>query len=207
MCNCLQGSEPNARIAVSCYVLQSLVAKRRMVIPKSSKFAFNPTLVLPNCQVVSGDIVKEMLSEAIDKYKVKETKLITDGGPENVNTTVEKFLELKEDVVEHLVAGKDITFSNSLVEAVNKICKYGYLYKMSIFAMRKLRKCIRFFVEDYNNIRPHGSLKSHTPQEYLNQSYLNEDKWKKDMEEARADRIEKNKSTPCGSCEGIIVNY
>lgn len=62
----------------------------------------------------------------------------------------------------------DVHYSNSIIEAFNKILKYNYLYKMDIKDKVQLEKMIKWIIEDYNN-RPHVSLDGLSP----NEKYLN----------------------------------
>jgi len=60
---------------------------------------------------------------------VSSTKIdpIVGGGPENNNSAVATRLE--SIPLKKLIAGGDLTYSNSLIEAVNKILKYRYLFR------------------------------------------------------------------------------
>jgi putative transposase len=58
-----------------------------------------------------------------------------------------------------LLALKDVKFSNSAIEAVNKIIK-RYLRKKLPDTLEKLIRCLEEIIQDYNTIRPHGSTGS-----------------------------------------------
>jgi transposase len=69
------------------------------------------------------------LQEAYLKYKSKASiTLVTDAGVENVNTAVQEFLNTTNQDIKHLIAQKDIPFSNSKIEAFNKIIKHQFYY-------------------------------------------------------------------------------
>jgi putative transposase len=72
---------------------------------------------------------KNLLQEAYLKYKSKASiTLVTDAGVENVNTAVQEFLNTTNQDIKHLIAQKDIPFSNSKIEAFNKIIKHQFYY-------------------------------------------------------------------------------
>jgi len=53
-----------------------------------------------------------------------------------------------------LIAGVDVSFSNSLIEAVNKILNYRYLFRGPIPDLEHLKSAVMNAIGDYNN-RPH----------------------------------------------------
>jgi putative transposase len=69
--------------------------------------------------------------------------------------------------IKKLIAQKDIVFSNSLVESVNKIIKYRSLFLHNIPNIDALKKHLDEFIPVYNNVRPHVSLNGFTPNEVL----------------------------------------
>ena len=58
-----------------------------------------------------------------------DAKLVV-GGPENNNAHVDGYSETIKDLLQKVVALKDVVFSNSPVEALNKVLKNNYLNKM-----------------------------------------------------------------------------
>ena len=83
-------------------------------------------------------------------------ELYVDGGSENNNSHVSAFI--KQTTINKIVARVDVTFSNSMIEAVNKILKYQYLFRKPIADQEHLQDAIRSAIDDYNN-RPHYALK------------------------------------------------
>lgn len=93
----------------------------------------------------------------------------------------------------------EIDFSNSMVEAVNKVIKH-YLKFMKINSESELNKAISFAVNDYNIDRPHGCLKGNTPNEVLYEIQINQEFLKKNSKSAMPKRIEINKRNICTKC-------
>jgi putative transposase len=72
---------------------------------------------------VKAEIRRETLLEALLKENVTcpPVLLITDGGPEN---NLKVFLEELQPPMEHRRALVDVHYSNSIIEACNKVVKY-----------------------------------------------------------------------------------
>ena len=109
-------------------------------------------------------------------------KLIVDGGVENNNNAVEEYINSEEVTVQKLIAGKDIKFSNSIVEAQNKIIKYRYLFKHDFKDINELRNLLDWIITDYQFKRPHHSLKGLTPYEALTGIPLPKEQWSQQIQ-------------------------
>lgn len=126
--------------------------------------------------------------------------LMADGGAENHASIVEDLL--KEDTnpaIQKIIAQKDIQFSNSPVEAINKIFK-RYVRMMKPKNFEELKKILPLIVEDYNKKLPHGTLKGLTPWECYTQNYPDFD-FKQQIQQQKPIRIAQNKQFNCAiSC-------
>ena len=124
--------------------------------------------------------------------------LFTDGGPENQGS-VREFLALPGNRIIQTIAQKDSEFSNSMVEAVNKIIKYRYLFEMNPETFEQVVKLLDFIMNDYNN-RPHGSLYGVTPLESLAGVVADKQHYKIKLKEAQQARMEVNRQKACKEC-------
>ena len=155
--------------------------------------------------IFSADNVKRALNEAnqtIHKFYPNHvvSKLIADGGGENNNNTIDDLLrKVKNPSITKVIALKDISFSNSSVEAINKIMK-RYLYHYNPTSMRQLNKILNETINDYNNVRPHGSLKGKTPMECYTKATINMD-FSSEKTEARTLRVTENRKIRCSECQ------
>jgi putative transposase len=108
----------------------------------------------------------ENLNSVYEKYLhpagIEDCFFISDDGSENYGP-VKGFIESsKYPSIQHLIAQRDIEFSNSMIEAANKQLKYRFLYHHHIADDDALVKYVEQSVNDYNN-RPHHVLHGLTP--------------------------------------------
>ena len=115
----------------------------------------------------NAEIACRNLREVCEKYQLYNVnlQLITDDGSEN-NGAVKDFLRRDDVTIKKQVALKDITFSNSMVEAANKKIKYESLLRKNIPDHNHLVKYVDEFIPEYND-RPNGQLHGYTPNEVL----------------------------------------
>jgi putative transposase len=150
---------------------------------------------------VSGEFMRDLLKEAISQFTPKNAQLIADGGSENNNIYVDELLTKNPNTLTKLIAQKDISFSNSMVEAINKILKYNYLFPFGITSLQFLLQQLEFAINDYNNKRPHFSLKGSTPFEVFNNTPWDRSVIANQFELARLDRLEINRKNTCDGCQ------
>ncbi|MBI4931609.1 MAG: DDE-type integrase/transposase/recombinase [Bacteroidetes bacterium] len=133
------------------------------------------------------------------KRKKNKTELIVDGGTENNNKKVETFIE--KYPVKKLIALKHILKSNAMVESVNKIIKYDYLFPRHILNQSELTNLMsKVVIPDYNDKRPHGSLNGLTPLEAYGKKKVNFKRIRERMIEAHIDRVKYNRTHSCVGC-------
>jgi hypothetical protein len=166
-----------------------------------SRCILGHTIAEKHGSVNVADTIKQTI-KTIHKYHPNHTcnvKLVADGGSENHAITITELLNTTErPCITKIIAKKDIQFSNSPIEAINKICK-RFLRHYKPKTMEQLLEVINSFVIEYNTKRPHGTLKGLTPIEaYQNFSTLN---FSENIAQARINRILTNKAIPkCKLC-------
>ncbi|MBI4979487.1 MAG: DDE-type integrase/transposase/recombinase [Spirochaetes bacterium] len=84
----------------------------------------------------------------------EQSILMVDDGSESNNETVQHFLDGTHGALRKLVAQKDIIFSNSMIEAFNKVLKYRHLFHHDIPDYNGVVKHLNGFIHEYNS-RPH----------------------------------------------------
>jgi len=126
--------------------------------------------------------------------------VVADGGGENhASTVVELLLNTEKPSITKIIAQEDIAFSNSPIEAINKILK-RYLRHYKPASEAALREVVTYALNDYTNTRPHGTLDGLTPLERYTQPELKLDH-RTPLAMARTMRIASNRIAGCGVCE------
>jgi putative transposase len=150
----------------------------------------------------SPKAIKNLLQEAYLKYKnSKPIQLVTDGGTENVNTTVQNFLDTTNLDIIQLIAQKDIPFSNSQMEAINKIMKHQFLLPQQLENRKQLLLALATDVLTYNTIRPQISLQGNTPDETFEGKTIAIMTYKTHFLEQKLLRTTNNQQNACKGCK------
>jgi putative transposase len=152
------------------------------------------------CKSSSSNAIKELLDNACKMHKPDKLQFLTDGGSENVNATVSSFIYSPDIPIEHIIAQKDVVFSNSMIEALNKVIKHQFLYPHQIANSNQLHNILKESVSLYNEIRPQMSLGGNTPVETFHGITIDFSKYSQHFNEHRAYRRQQNKKNTCNGC-------
>ena len=128
--------------------------------------------------------------------------LIVEGGSENNNRIVEAFLTTTP--IKKLIARVDVSFSNSMIEAVNKIVKYDYLFRSQLSCRDHLGDEVRKAIDDYND-RPHYAIKGLTPNQAYSGMSFDEKAYRRRLAIARAERLQVNRLS-CNPCRPLDLD-
>ena len=147
----------------------------------------------------SANLAFNCLKEAYENHILPnqpdwDVELMVDGGSEVNNATIDSYI--KTISVKKIIAQQDVSFSNSMIEAVNKIMKYNYLFREKIPDFESCSKYLEKFIPDYNE-RPHCSLQGLTPNEAYSGVNLNLQEISEQVRSARAVRILENRQYFC----------
>jgi putative transposase len=166
--------------------------------------------ILGHCSALSHGFknVKAALQQTVATIRKHypdqlRTHLIVDGGGENNALEIEDFVSSAQSPeLIKWIAQKDISFSNSPVEAVNKIFK-RYLRHFQPQDFLSFQRCVSNFVADYTCERPHGSLNGFTPFEAYTKGKLADTDYSKAIAIARQQRIQANRkaNSTCTDCQ------
>jgi putative transposase len=142
----------------------------------------------------------ENLHEVLRNYLipsgVSSCTLLTDDGSENAGPVKKWISGSLHPSLTHLIAQRDIEFSNSMIEAANKQLKYRFLYHHHIADGEALNSYIQQAVQEYNN-RPHDVLNGLTPLEVLHGQPFDQQAARQQMVLSQKNRIEQNKVSKC----------
>ena len=142
------------------------------------------------------------MQEAFLKHKSKDPiTFLTDGGVENINTAVQKNLRATDPDIKHLIAQKDIPFSNSKIEAFNKIIKHQFLLPHNLEDRKQLINALAEDIPTYNTIRPQYSLHGNTPAETFSGKPLDISDYKTHFDNQEKIRVNQNLQNRCNQCK------
>jgi transposase InsO family protein len=140
------------------------------------------------------DNLQDVIRQYLVPAGISSCQLITDDGSENAGPVKE--LISAYPFLTHLVAQRDIEFSNSMIEAANKQLKYRFLYHQYIPHHEALIKYIEQAILDYNN-RPRDILLGLTPLEVLNGKEVDITVLQQQIANAKSIRMTENKKAKC----------
>lgn len=148
----------------------------------------------------SGIAIKSLIQNATKKYKPDQLQFLTDGGTENINQTVSGFIEMSDIPIDHVIAQKDVVFSDSMIEALNKVIKHQFLFHKEINSKEELKKCLKQAVNSYNTVRPQMSLGGNTPIETFEGTPISLNQYTNGLDKQKAVRILENRKNACNLC-------
>lgn len=139
----------------------------------------------------------ENLREVYKKYKNQYSKsyinFMVDDGSEN-KAEVDDFI--KTSRINKVVAQKDVIFSNSMIEAVNKRIKYDFLFPAELQNFAQTVKQLEIAVDEYNG-KPYSPLHGLTPNEVFDGNIPDKKMFKNEIAPAKTRRITENKVNIC----------
>jgi putative transposase len=149
----------------------------------------------------SPKAIKDLLELAYANSKQhKSIQFLTDAGLENINPTVKEFIATTKPTIIHLIAQKDITQSNSQIEAINKIIKHQLLLPKQLENKQQLTLTLPADIAIYNDLRPQLSLGGNTPSETYSGKTIILNHYKTHFPEHKIARIKQNKQNNCQIC-------
>jgi putative transposase len=145
--------------------------------------------------------IKLILQEAYTINTVTSPiQFVTDGGVENVNNTLKEFILSTNKVIIHKIAQKDITPSNSQIEAFNKIFKHQLIQQL-FPTQKQFLQAMSSMIFTYNEIRPQLSLQGNTPAEVYQGKRIDISMYKTHFPEQKLLRKAQNQHNICKTCQ------
>jgi putative transposase len=174
-------------VKVFIYIVMDNFSRKILAWKASVKYSAKTTL--------------DCLKEAYEKYILPipgkpDVKLMVDGGSEVNNSIVDGYLTYEAVSVHKIVAQQDVLFSNSMIEAVNKIIKYNYLFRTDIPDFDSCNRYLSEFIPNYND-RYHCSLGGLSPNEAYSGIIIDKKQIDYQIISARTRRIIENRKYRC----------
>lgn len=169
-----------------------------MLIDNYSRYVLNATV---SCRY-SAKTTFDNLSAGFKKHNInkdiKYRELYCDGGIENKGIVDDLLNGLN---IKKVIAQKEVIFSNSMVEAVNKRIKYDFLYWQHFDSFQALELYLPTLLNEYNN-KPHSSLFGFTPQEvFVDNAVPSQENFKVFLNENLGSRNDNNRANVCVECK------
>jgi hypothetical protein len=126
--------------------------------------------------------------------------LVADAGIENVNAGVDGLIE--SGVLRRVLALRDVTFSNSMIEAWWRTLKHQWLFLNTLDSRASVSRLVAFYVEAHNGEIPHSAFGGQTPDEmYHGRGQGIAEQLEGARRQARAARLNANRAASCGVCQ------
>lgn len=173
-----------------------------LVVDNFSKMVLSWAVSTQFSARIRTDTFRDALQTALNYHPTVEAiNLIVDGGCENNNATVDEFITSVHTIeIRKLRALKDVYFSNSQAEAVNRIIKTAYLNQKEIRDTGHLYTTLSEVMHDFSFVRPHGSIKGLIPFECYTGKTIDTAIIEQQLIRARTERILINKKFTCHRC-------
>ncbi len=113
--------------------------------------------------ITAGDVVA-ILTDLFDTHGLPAC-IRSDNGPELVSRNVRDWLATKHVGTHYIDPGSP--WQNAYCESFNSILRTTCLDRCLFASMAEARVVINDWVTEYNQVRPHGSLKGDTPAQFL----------------------------------------
>ena len=128
--------------------------------------------------------------------------LVADAGVENVNAGVDELIE--SGLFRRVLALRDVTFSNSMIEAWWRILKYQWLFLNTLDSCATVRRLVAFYVTSHNSEIPHSAFRGQTPDEmYYGRGQEIPERLEVARHRARVARVETNREASCRQCRTV----
>jgi len=125
--------------------------------------------------------------------------VVADAGVENVNAGVDGLIET--GLLRRVLALRDVTFSNSMIEAWWRILKHQWLFLNTLDSVETVSRLVDFYVKAHNSEIPHSAFRGRTPDEiYYGWGQGVPAQLEGAKRQARAARLRANQATWCGVC-------
>jgi len=146
------------------------------------------------------DVTAEILLTASKGAGHGVPTVLADGGVENFNGPVDELID--SGLLHRVLAGTEITYSNSMIESWLRLLKHQWLYLNTLDTVRAVEKLVTFYVQEHNSRLPHSAFRGQTPDEmYFKTGDSIPEELEAARQKARQARGEANRKQDCRSCE------
>lgn len=126
------------------------------------EFTHEGLMIAVNRSITSGGVIN-CLDYLFDLYGVPSC-IKSDNGPEFVANRVQTWLKERQVNVRYIDPGSP--WQNGHNESFNGVFRDGCLDRWSFYSVTEARHVIEHWLEEYNEVRPHGAIKQITPRAF-----------------------------------------
>jgi len=126
------------------------------------EFTHEGLMIYVDRSLTSLDVI-HCLAYLFELYGVPEC-IKSDNGPEFVAKRVQQWLKERHVKVRYIDPGSP--WQNGHNESFNGVFRDGCLNRWSFYSVAEARRVIDQWLEEYNEVRPHGSINQMTPRAY-----------------------------------------
>ena len=149
-------------------------------------------------------VTAELLLQASRRVFDGTPTLLADGGIENCNKSVDELVD--SGLLNRLLAGTEIHYSNSLIESWWRVLKHQWLFLNSLDTVETVRNLVDFYVEQHNSQLPNSAFEGQTPDEmYFGTGTSIPRQLKQARMTARLERLAANRKKSCSTCEPRVA--
>jgi putative transposase len=150
------------------------------------------------------DLLEKARKKAQELGGPQVSKVMMDGGPENDNSNVLKFVTSRN--FKRLIALVDIHFSNSMVESLFRCLKSNFLNGEDIHSEADVEMKCKFYFNEHNDKIPKAIFKGATPKEMFLGLWNEQErkKLKDGLKAARENRSLVYQARSCPACDDKI---
>ena len=142
-----------------------------------------------------------ILRDAVNGAVVRDEPptVVADAGVENVNAGVDGLIEC--GMLSRVLALRDVTFSNSMIEAWWRTLKHQWLFLNTLDTTAAVRRLVAFYVAAHNTEIPHSAFRGQTPDEmYYGRGERIPEQLETAKQQAREARVRANRARSCAVC-------
>ncbi len=126
--------------------------------------------------------------------------VVADAGIENVNGEIDRLIG--SGLFSRVLALREVSFSNSLIEAWWRSLKHQWRYLNTLDTVATLLRLVAFYVKAHNSEIPHAAFNGPTPDEmYFGTGSDLPDRMQAGKAKAREARLAANRNTSCRQCQ------
>lgn len=156
-------TRPNERWSMDFVSDRVMSGKRIKILTVIDDYSKECPLIYVDTSI-NGNKITELL-DSISGNRALPKTIISDNGPEFISRSLDAWAYLKDIKLDHIRPGKPV--DNCFIESFNGKLRDELLEENMFNNLEHARLLVENWRQQYNNFRPHSSLKNKTPMDFL----------------------------------------